>query len=437
MSTPDPDLAVMSFGDHLEELRNRILRSLGVALLGLIVALIFQDRLVELITAPHRQAMQAILVERGIDHSIRELGELEAAVREIPSEEVVALLRLVERDVATAARIQELQAELASVRDPAARTIIEFLLAGQDQLRVVSGEQSAVRRFERRVAEVRALELRLREDATLFGSASFEEFGTALDQVEGVVAEWRTSAMEPGEFSATGVAAAGTWGQMELQTEKVAEVRDRLEKLADPEGSAGKLHTFSYPESFFSYLKICALVGVLLGLPWITIEMWRFVAAGLYPKERRAVTPFLPLSLVSLAAGGTFAYTVLVPVGLTYLGGYGSGDVLEPTFRLKDYVSLVVTLILGMGVVFQLPLVMVFGARAGFANADIYRRYRKFSILGALLLGSFLTPPDVVTQLLMAGPLVLLYESGILASQFLARRDAKGQNSDEADVTVP
>jgi len=427
--TEQSSLKVMSFGDHLDELRVRIFRSLIIALVGFVVAFLFKDRLLAVVTAPHRQAMHAILVEAGVKRSILKLSEVDESLSALGDEEVGELIAVAERQASSQARLAQLQESIGEVPSPV-RDFLEYFLEESNRFALVTGEQSSVRRFERQLADVRSLDQQLREHQSLFTSAPFADLTAELDTLSKRAEAWRAS----GETAVTrpeAVQSAGTWGKIELATESVRDVRDRLVSLADPNGEGGRLHTFGYPESFFAHLKICFLVGVLLGLPWITIELWRFVAAGLYPLERKAVTPFLPLSLVSLAAGGIFAYTVLVPVGLTYLGNFGSGDMLEPTFRLKDYISLVVTLILGMGLVFQLPLVMVFCARAGFANPDIYRRYRKFAIIGGVLLGSLLTPPDVVTQLLMAVPLVLLYESGIWISQILAQRDRNEENRAE------
>ncbi len=420
------ELKVMSFGDHLDELRVRILRSLLIAVIGFAVAFVFKDRILEVVTAPHRQAMHAILVEAGVKKSIIQLGKVRQDLVDVTDAQAGALIAVAERQAANREELDRLRGLLPGTQPPY-REMLGYLLSEADRFEMVSGEQSAVRRFERRLQEVQALDTQLREHQTLLTTAPFDELKLELDELNKRVTSWRAT----GETSAarpTEVQAAGTWAKVDLSTESVRDVRDRLTTLVDPDGSASKLHTFGYPESFFAHLKICFLVGILLGLPWITIELWKFVAAGLYPIERKAVTPFLPLSILGLIAGGTFAYTVLVPVGLTYLGGFGSGDVLEPTFRLKDYVSLVVTMILGMGLVFQLPLVMVFGVRAGFCTAEVYRRYRKFAIVGAVLIGSFLTPPDIVTQLLMAVPLAILYESGIWFSQILARKDSKAEN---------
>ena len=110
-----------------------------------------------------------------------------------------------------------------------------------------------------------------------------------------------------------------------------------------------------------------------------------------------------------------------MPVGLSFLGGYGDPSLLATSFTLKDYMGLVFTLVLGMGLIFQLPLLMVLLTRSGIVAVSFFREYRKVAIMTAVVFGAFLTPPDVVTQMLMAGPLVLLYELGIFASLVLGK----------------
>jgi sec-independent protein translocase protein TatC len=164
------------------------------------------------------------------------------------------------------------------------------------------------------------------------------------------------------------------------------------------------------------------MLGMVAALPWITYEMWKFIAAGLFDRERKAVRPFLPVAFLLLASGVSFAYLVLIPIGLSFLGGYGDPELLQATFTLKEYLSLVFTLILGMGIIFQLPLAMIFLNKSGILEVDSFRKYRKYAILGAVLIGAMLTPPDVVTQLLMAGPLTLLYEIGIIACTMIGKK---------------
>ena len=137
------------------------------------------------------------------------------------------------------------------------------------------------------------------------------------------------------------------------------------------------------------------------------------------------------MAFLLLAAGVNFAYWILVPVGLSFLGGYGDPALLAASFTLKDYMGLVFTLVLGMGLIFQLPLLMVLLTRTGIVAVSFFREYRKVAIMTAVVFGAFLTPPDVVTQMLMAGPLVLLYELGIYASIFFGKKNRPEGSLDE------
>lgn len=423
----------MSFGDHLEELRSRILRVVLATALGFVVALIFQDELLEMITGPHRKAMETVGVRIELSHVTKELETAIEKLGEVPAFAGAALARENREQDEWQTHWAEIQAALVADESVSESVRAAFRVLGAG---VVKGESAAfaVTRFEdleRQLEFIGSGVDDLASRSFLQSDSDFDPVRQAIARAQAVLTQWGEAAEEqPEQVAQTSAAdAAAVVQSLDVAESEVGRARDRVTRFATGEGSSQRLHFFSYPESFFAHLKVCALAALLLGIPWGTIEIWRFIAAGLYPRERKAIRPFLPLSLLGTAVGASFAYFVLIPVGLTYLGGYGSGENFEASFRLKDYLSLVMTLMLGMALVFQLPLVMVFLARAGMASAEFYRRYRKFSIVGALLVGSMLTPPDVVTQLLMAGPLVLLYETGILATVFFLKRAEAAKSS--------
>jgi sec-independent protein translocase protein TatC len=186
--------------------------------------------------------------------------------------------------------------------------------------------------------------------------------------------------------------------------------RRTMEALGEPI----ELNVLRYQDPFLAHLKLAIVGGLFLGLPVLVWHLWRFVAVGLYARERRTVRVVAPLVTGCFVLGVLFGYFVLVPIGLRFLAVYGDRSALVNRINLGDYLSLFLTLTLALGLVFQLPLIMWSLTRLGIVRAAQYARVRKYAIFGAVIVAAILTPPDVITQLLMAGPLVILFEVGIL-----------------------
>ena len=174
--------------------------------------------------------------------------------------------------------------------------------------------------------------------------------------------------------------------------------------------------TFIDPsEAIFFHLKIALYCALVIGLPYFLYEMWKFVGAGLYPHERRAVMRVLPLSFALLLLGVAFAYFVVLPIALRFLLGYGNPEYIEPEIRLDSYLSFFVMVCLLMGAIFQLPLLQVVLARFGIVPARVQAEKRKAFILGSLIAAAVITPTgDAVTLSLVSLPMFALYEVGIL-----------------------
>lgn len=419
--TPD-DLAVMSFGDHLEELRTRILRSLLVAGVGTVFALIFQDSLLRTITRPHRQVMEDLAAGREADRLAKELTRIRESLQVLPLAEGARAVAYLDELVAWRTEWDGARDRLSAESGPGVGAFLDLLERRLETIDHLESRVEVVSRLERSSRSIQASAPGLSEERRSV-RRGLEAAAVEAEEIGRLIAGWKEAA---GELPANAGGESAVIEQAALDLEKE---QFELRRLATGDLRFPPLGALSYTDPFIAHLKVSFLAGLILALPWITFELWAFVGRGLYTFERRAIYPFIPLSMVGLVLGGLFAYFVLIPVGLGYLGGYGSPDVVGPAFTLREYLSLVFTLLLGMGLVFQLPLLMVFLARAGVSNPKVYREYRKFSIIGALIAGSILTPPDLITQLLMAGPLILLYESGILASEILGRRRAGGEEA--------
>ena len=168
------------------------------------------------------------------------------------------------------------------------------------------------------------------------------------------------------------------------------------------------------------------MCGVLLASPVIFLQIWRFVAPGLYRHEKQVILPFTLISTLCFLGGAAFGYFVVFPPAFRFLIGYESA-ILDPLPAVSEYFSLSLRLLIAFGLVFELPIFMVFLAKIGIIDADFLKRNRKYAFLISFVIAAILTPtPDVVNQLLMAGPLIILYEVSIVAISLFARKPFTG-----------
>ena len=183
------------------------------------------------------------------------------------------------------------------------------------------------------------------------------------------------------------------------------------------------------PEAFFTYLKVAFLSGLILASPVIIYQFWMFVAPGLYNKERRALIPIIILSSLFLIGGSLFGYFIVFPLGFQFFLGY-SNETIHARLSIKEYLGLASKLLLAFGIVFELPIVITFLARLGIVSVDFLKKNRKYALLLFFIGAAMLTPPDVVTQVMMALPLMVLYEISIIGARIFGRKkpedDASG-----------
>ena len=194
-----------------------------------------------------------------------------------------------------------------------------------------------------------------------------------------------------------------------------------------------QLHMLAPAEAFVVYLKLSIFAAIVVSIPMTFYQAWAFVAPGLYAREKKYVVPFVLFATLFFAIGGYFSYKVILPFGLNFLIGYG-GAMIVPVISVSNYVTFVTRVILAFGIVFELPLIVVFLTKLGVITPDVMRAYRKYAIIAAFVLGAILTPPDVFTQLLMAGPLIVLYEISTWICYFLTKKD-KTQNENDTEKT--
>ncbi len=190
-------------------------------------------------------------------------------------------------------------------------------------------------------------------------------------------------------------------------------------KAVLPEGQG--LIATALPDTFFVHLKIGLWGGLFLSAPYWLFQLWAFVAPGLYQYERRGALRLSLIALVLLLGGAAFAYYTVFSLAFKFFAGFSSQDIyLLPTIR--QYLSLVMTMLLAFGLAFQLPLLLFFLNAVGVVDAAKLRSFRRYAIMLIVVLAAVMTPPDVVSQVLMAVPMLGLYELSIILIEGRARR---------------
>lgn len=182
----------------------------------------------------------------------------------------------------------------------------------------------------------------------------------------------------------------------------------------------GHLVFTSPAEAFLATISITLWGGVMLASPFILYQFWAFVSEALTDWEKKYVRIFGPLSLILFLAGVIFGYCVIVPISLNFFLSFSTAW-LVPMIRVSEYISFLGSFVLAFGVVFELPLILVFLAKIGIASPEFLRQKRRYAIVFIFILSAILTPPDCASQFLMAVPLLVLYELGILLSKITYR----------------
>lgn len=186
-----------------------------------------------------------------------------------------------------------------------------------------------------------------------------------------------------------------------------------------PSGSS--LIFTSVAEAFFTYMKVAFIAGIILASPFVLYQVWSFVAPGLYPHEKQYAIPFVAAGSFFFILGILFAYFVAIPVGFEFLLGYAT-DFIKPMPSMKEYLSFSIKFLLAFGLVFELPVVLVLLARVGVVDAKMLGRSRKYAILLIFIFAAIITPPDIISQVLMAIPLMGLYELSILLAKIFGKK---------------
>lgn len=198
-----------------------------------------------------------------------------------------------------------------------------------------------------------------------------------------------------------------------------------------PEGST--MQYIGIPEAFLTYLKLSLFGGLVLSLPVILYEIWRFVAPGLYEREKRYFIPFVLFSMIFFLGGASFCYFIVFPFVFQFFMSFSDGS-LQAMPTIRQYLSFATRLLLAFGLVFEMPIFFFFLGRTGLVNYRSLARQRRIAVILVFVGAALLTPPDVVSQLLLAGPLLILFE---LSLQIVRITGRKPSDEGEEEAGAP
>jgi sec-independent protein translocase protein TatC len=196
-----------------------------------------------------------------------------------------------------------------------------------------------------------------------------------------------------------------------------------------------KLVFLAPAEAFWMSMKIAFVASIILSTPVLFYQIWKFISPGLHPHEKKYIVPFICFGSLLFFFGAAFCFLLVLPFALEFLLTYNVGDFLAPMLSVGQFVDFSLKFILAFGLVFELPIVMIFLVKLGVVTPETLAKNRRFAIVLAFIVAAFLTPtPDAFNQTLMAVPMILLYELGIWIVPFFKRRAPDGR-SKELQVT--
>ena len=207
---------------------------------------------------------------------------------------------------------------------------------------------------------------------------------------------------------------------------------------AELEEQGGRMIFTALHEAFFTQIKVAFFAALFISFPVILLQIWRFVAPGLYKNERKAFVPFLVATPVLFFLGGAMVYYLVIPLAWDFflsfqITGGESNLSIEVEPRISEYLSLIMRLIFAFGIAFELPVVLLLLARAGIVTARGMAKNRKYAILFSFIAAAILTPPDVISQVMLAIPVIMLYELSIIAARIMVKAPDYDEEDDNDD----
>ncbi|HTU18565.1 MAG TPA: twin-arginine translocase subunit TatC [Gemmataceae bacterium] len=358
---PDPEdffaETRMTFGDHLEELRRHLWRALIGFGVAVFLSFFIGRAAVNFITAPVKQQLREFYNHR-VENTMKDL---------------------------------QANPNLQKINEPTGFTKIYFL---RDQLKAVA-DGKAREEIEQVKRPVWKDDDKKKDERSLIDRM----LGRSADKEE-----------KPDERAITQDDLVGMWISHGEPLKETGLLQEALRIVGDFDTMA----TLNVQEAFMVWFKVCLVCGFILGSPWIFWQIWMFVAAGLYPHEKRLVHVYLPVSLGLFLAGVLVCEFLVIPRAIEALLWFNEWLGLKPDLRLNEWLSFAIYMPLIFGLSFQTPLVMLFTARLGIVNADSFRNKRRYAWMGMALFAAICTPStDALSMLFLWVPMSLLFELGI------------------------
>ncbi len=192
-----------------------------------------------------------------------------------------------------------------------------------------------------------------------------------------------------------------------------------------------KIQSRTMAGQFSAHMWTSIYAGIIIAFPYILYEFWKFISPGLKDNERKSSRGFIVIASFLFFLGVLFGYYLITPLSINFLGNYQVSDEVVNQFDLDSYISLVRTSVLACGIVFELPILMYILTKIGLITPQILRKYRKFALIIVLVLSAIITPPDIVSQIIVAIPILILYEVSIYISKIVLRNKEKDEKKEE------
>lgn len=180
---------------------------------------------------------------------------------------------------------------------------------------------------------------------------------------------------------------------------------------------------------FSAHIWTSIWAGFIIGFPYILHELWKFISPGLYEKERKHSRGFIMVASFLFFLGVLFGYYVVAPLSINFLGTYQVSTLVQNQFDLSSYISTVRAAVIACGLMFELPIIIYFLTKVGLVTPEFLRKYRKMALVIVLIVSAVITPPDVASQIIVAIPVLMLYQVSIYISAFVIKREAKAKKN--------
>ena len=186
-----------------------------------------------------------------------------------------------------------------------------------------------------------------------------------------------------------------------------------------------KIQSRTMAGQFSAHIWTSITFGFIIAFPYIIYQLWKFISPAMHDTERKYARGFIVISSLLFFLGCLFGYYIICPLSINFLGSYQVADKVHNDFDLNSYIGLIRASVLASGLIFELPIIIYFLTKVGLVTPEIMRKYRKFALVGVLILAAIITPPDIASQVIVAIPIIILYQVSIYISKVVIRNQEK------------